>query len=396
MEAPGGFETYFGSMPFGVWGLAGDTKMQQALLDLAVPSEPGSKVSVADMWHSAGNGPWAQDDANPEYVGSSLRGLNIPRRRQYLIPVGAFPTYDESGAVAITGTAPIDNPFFMQGKMTVDTIENGDVAARYQLRTQAFLPGGNQEKSVLTEPSGTVQDSIRVCKGNEPALTYCFDVKDATGAGLDFEIEGDGFAVDVSPDGKRWFRRLDTWSDTLKRQSVDISFLTGNADELIKKEVIVPGNDGSFLVDAGTSKVTKDLRRVVNGGHGFIYEMDLHHTANPYLEVFLGNECSLELSEDGKNWHSESLSPGQGNGDGSTWIHMIDVGHYLNDGERLFVKILDRKKGNNGKASAFLKRLTLYAVMKSEKVFVRLSNVSIGESGTFGLKQVVLRTWKEI
>ncbi len=395
MEAPGGFETYFGSMPFGVWGLAGDTEMQQALLGLAVPAEPGSKVTVADMWHAAGNGPWAQDDANPEYVGSSLKGLNIPRRRQYLIPVGAFPTYDERGTVAITGAAPIDNPFFMPGVMAIDTIENGYVTARHQLRTQTFLPDGNQEKRTLIQSSGTVQDGIRICRGNEPALTYCFDIKDAVGAGLDFEIEGDGFAVDVSPNGERWFRRLDTWTDTLKRQSVDISFLTGNTDELVKREVIVPGNDSSFLVDAGGSVVTADSRRVVNGGHGFVYKIDLQHTTNPYLEVFLGNACSLELSEDGKIWHEVSLSPKQESGDGSTWIHMVDVRHYLDGGKILFVKVQEGKEANTGEvASAFLKRLTLYAAMKSEKVFVRLSNVSTSESDAFGLKQVVLRTWK--
>jgi len=215
------------------------------------------------------------------------------------------------------------------------------------------------------------------------------------GAGLDFEIEGDGFAVDVSPNGERWFRRLDTWTDTLKRQSVDISFLTGNTDELVKREVIVPGNDSSFLVDAGGSVVTADSRRVVNGGHGFVYKIDLQHTTNPYLEVFLGNACSLELSEDGKIWHEVSLSPKQESGDGSTWIHMVDVRHYLDGGKILFVKVQEGKEANTGEvASAFLKRLTLYAAMKSEKVFVRLSNVSTSESDAFGLKQVVLRTWK--
>ena len=395
MEAPGGFETYFGSMPFGVWGLAGETEMQQTLLRLAVPAEPRSSVTVAEMWHSAGNGPWAQDDANPEYVGSSLKGLNIPRHHQYLIPVGAFPTYDESGAVVITRTAPVDNPFFMPGTAAVDTIKDGEVVARYQLRTKAFLPSGDEERRALTKLSGTVRDGIRVCTGNESTLTYCFDINDASGAALDFEIEGDGFAVDVSPDGERWFKRLDTWSDTLKQQSIDVSFLTGSTDELVKREVIIPGKDSDFLVDAGNSVVTTDLRREVNDGHGFVYELDLHHTANPYLEVFLGNACSLELSDDGKNWHRVSLSSKQRDRDGSTWIHLVNVRRYLNGGEKLFVKVLEGNETKNDEAaSAFLKRLTLYSTMKSEKVFVRLSNVFVDKSKEFGLKRIVLRTWK--
>jgi len=394
MDAPGGFETYFGSMPFGVWGLAGDTAKQQAILELAVPAEPGSKVTVADMWHYAGNGPWAQDDANPEYVGSSLKGLNIPKHRQYLIPVGAFPTYDENGAIAITHVTPIANPFFMPGPAAVDTLEEGNVAARHQLHRQVFLPGGNKEKGVLIQSSGTVKEGVRRSNGNDLALTYCFDIKDATGAGLDFEIEGDGFAIDVSPDGEKWFRRLDTWADTLTHQSLDLSFLTGNADELVKQEVIIPGRDNGFLVDADNSEVTKDFRRTVNGGHGFIYQLDLRHMTNPYLEVFLGNACTLELSKDRESWHKVSLSPRQEDGDGSTWIDMINVRHYVDDGETLFVKVLEGE--NHGRASAFLKRLTLYAAMKSEKVFVRLSNVPAPEVGTFGLKQLVLRTWKEL
>jgi len=99
LDAPGGFEVYAGALPIAVWGHWGLKDRVDQLLDLQVPNGwHNADVPVADLWNDAGAGPWSQDDANPDMIGFMLRGYKIPVAPKRLLPTGAFPTFDESGA----------------------------------------------------------------------------------------------------------------------------------------------------------------------------------------------------------------------------------------------------------------------------------------------------------
>lgn len=390
MSAPGGFETYFGSMPVGFWGLAGKTDMAQQLLELDVPAELGSKVTVRDMWHDAGNGPWAQDDANPEYVGASLNGLNIPQNLKFIIPVGAFPTYDEFGKVAITRKGNISNPFFMPGRDKIDTIVNGTMMPQYQVMKEAVIPGDRKEHLFMKRKVGEIYNSLRTIKGNEDTLVYQFDIKGAEGAAIDLDISGYGYDLSVSPDGTQWYKCLDTWSDGVVRQSCDVSFLTGCWDELVKVATFTPQNDEDFLMEKGHSTVNKDFCRIVAVGQGFVYKLPVKWLVKGYLELFLGNRTHIEISSDGANWEEQQLISNADTIDGSTWIHLIDVTSYLKDNEVIYVRV---SNVNQSKRTAFLKRLTIYGVLKSESLFVRIMNVGNTDKHVLNLEKIQIRKW---
>lgn len=392
MEAPGGFETYFGSLPMGVWGLAGKLEWADQLLRLQVPAEPNSKATVKDMWHYGGNGPWAQDDANPEYVGLSLKGLNIPQDKKYVVPVGAFPEYDASGKVTISKKAIVENPFFLPGKGTVKIVAKNEFKMPAVDR-QDLVPGGKAEQQVLQKVVGKVVGKVREVTSKDGPLVYAFDIAKASGAALDLDIRGEGFQVEVSPDGTRWYPRMDTWSQQYTTQSIDCSFLTGNRDELLKMLVVDPGNDQHYLQSAGSSQVAATNTRLVTKGSGFVYKLDLRQVTEAQIELFVAGNYKVECSSDGKNWKKEIDAKGIKADRDDIWIRMVDVTDYLKKGSDLYVRFSADSDSSAGEPSAFLKRLTVYGVMKSTKLFVRLSNVESPLPKSFSLAGVRLRKW---
>lgn len=390
MEAPGGFETYFGSLPMGVWGVVGKLEWANELLRLQVPAEPNSKATVKDMWHYGGNGPWAQDDANPEYVGLSLKGLNIPHDKKYVVPVGVFPEYDEKGKVTFSRKAIVENPFFLSGRGEVKEIGK-DSFKTPLINETVVVPGGKTEQQIGRQLVGKVASEQRTVTAKDGSLIYSFDVSKATGAALDLDIKGEGFQVEVSPDGTRWYQRMDTWSQQYTTQSIDCSFLTGNRDELLKMLVVNPGNDQRYLQAGGLSQVVATNTRLVKSGNEFVYKLDLRQVTEAQLELFAAGNYKVECSSDGKNWKKEIDAKGVKTDRDAVWIRMINVADYLKKGPVLYVRF--SSDSATSEDYAFLKRLTVYGVLKTEKLFVRVSNVKSPLATSFSLSKIRLRKW---
>ncbi|MHB1459127.1 MAG: hypothetical protein ACYC0V_19645, partial [Armatimonadota bacterium] len=394
MTGPGGFDTYFGSMPMGVWGVAGKIDWANQLLDLSVPSETGSKIMAKELWHDDGNGPWAQDDANPEYVGLSLKGLNIPQDRKHLIPVGSFPIYDASGNVELTKTPIVENPFFLTGKAKAEVIDGKEIGAKHDIKMIDIIPGSDLESSYLKQKSGKVNGQTRICTGIEKPLVYKFDTSGMSGAGIDLVMKGDGFKIDVSPDGKRWYERLDTWSSDTRTQSLDLSFLTGSRDELLKMLTITPGSDRKYLAVNGGSKVQDGNRRYTSNDRSFVYKFDLPNVTECYVEALVGNGYIIECSSDGTTWTKAIDASGLKSETDATWIQMVDASKYLSN-STLYMRISDMSEKTSYTKPAFLRRLSVYGVMKSDNVYVRISNVSKSPEKSFSLNKITFRKWAE-
>lgn len=391
MDAPGGFSTYFGSMPMGVWGMAGKIDWANQLLELNVPSEPNSKILAKELWHDDGNGPWAQDDANPEYVGLSLKGLNIPQDNKQIIPVGSFPIYDAEGNVGLTYNPIVINPFFLKGDERVQPAAAYTVGS---IRMVDVIPDTSSEINSIVKESGRVSNGRRISTGKDKPLVYKFEIDDADYAGIDVKIKGDGFKIDVSPDGRRWYQRMDTWSEDIRTQSTDISFLTGSREELLKLMTITPGKDKEYLVLDEFSRVDKINNRYTDDNGEFAYKIALPDVKECWMEFIIGNSYVISGSSDGEKWTKLTDAAGFVGAPDTGFIRMVDFTPYLKDGY-VYVKISDDKTKSEKAKSAFLRRLTVYGVLKSDEVYVRLSNVYDTADKSFELESISIRKWNK-
>lgn len=350
MQAPGGFETYSGALALGAWGNAGKMDWVNALINLDVPNGWNNPtVPLKDIWNDAGAGPWAQDDANPEYVGYALRGANMPQKQKYVLPLGSFPTYDAAGKVEVTRQPMVENPFFPQG------------------RDKLVVLAAGKKMHTIKVKSTVVEKDQRVL-GKGQSLVHEFDARGVAGAGIDLRLKG-RYRIDVSPDGKRWYTRLETWSDRPCDQSIDLSAFTGSHDELIKLLRIAPESD--------------------------ICKLDLKDVTECRLELLAGNGYRVQCSSDGITWHDgiDATQIKAKPEPDAAWIRILDVTKYLGAGKRIYVKLseLGKPEAYGGK-QAFLSRLTCYGVFDSGQVFVRLTNTS--EAGeALAVDKVVFRSW---
>lgn len=393
MEAPGGFDTYFGAMPLGVWGHAGMMDNVDTLLNLNVPAgwHVGERP-VKDLFHDTGCGPWSQDDANPDFCGFCLRGLNIPQERKRLIPVGAFPIYDSKGNVQITNAPMTINPFFLPSKEK-ETIIDAGTRITHNVTSIDIVPGSAGEQQYLIGDSGNVENRQRICKGKE-SIVYKFDTSDAIGAGLEARIKGEGFKFEVSPDGKRWYQRLDTWDDKIGSQALDLSFLTGCREELLEIMSINSENDSKYLVENKKSSVQRGYSRYVEKDGELIYKLPLPDAAECHLEIMAGNSYKIQYSSDGKSWHDGVDSSQTNGGTDAAWITMLDVSDCMKDKHTVYLRFTDGGSSSlfNGRG-AFLQKISVYGTLNSGKVYVKISNTD--KRNTFILNGLTFKTWTD-
>ncbi len=384
MDAPGGFETYSGSLPLGVWGCAGKLDRVEQLINLDVPNgwhEPTKPVRAT--WNDAGAGPWAQDDANPEYLGLSLRGACLPTARKVILPVGAFPLYDATGRVEITGLPSVHNPFFLPGAGQPCVVREKDIRKAPKVTCTVVIPGSRSEHRHLAQAAGRLTPAGRVCTGAEAPLVYRFDTDEAVGIGLDLRLCGDGYRVEVSPDGKRWFERLDSWDREPADVSLDLSFLAGSREELLPLLTVSPAPAARTVPRAGAT----------------VYTLDLPQVTGCWLEVLAGNGYRIEISADGTTWLPGIAASDADGGSGkaepdAAWLRLLDATPCLGRGAPLRVRISDVGEASAyGGRPAFLQRLVAYGTLRSGQTWVRLANVSTHPERSLTLAKLVLRTW---
>jgi hypothetical protein len=400
LEAPGGFDTYSGSLPLAVWGLTGRLDWVEMLIGLQVPGgwhEP--KRLVCDTWNDAGAGPWAQDDANPEFLGISLRGARLPTSPKHIVPVGAFPSYDAAGKVVPANPAILRNPFFLPGTAAGCIVPAPTAYAPPPARTLVLLPGTAGERKHLAQPAGRVEAGVRLCEGPDQALVYRFDLGRAAGAGLDLRLRGDGYQVAVSPDGKRWFERLDTYDPVVADQSLDLSFLVGSGEELVRLLTVAPPLDEPYLVGGGGVLVAGEQRRYTASGGFCVYRLPLRDVTVCRIEVLAGNGYRIECSADGEAWRDGVCALDEAGGAGrlapdAAMLRMLDATSCLGGRSDLFVRLTDLGDADafSGRP-AFLQRLVVYGALRSGQAWVRIANAPGVAPRSFALERLALRTW---
>jgi hypothetical protein len=395
LEAPGGFDTYAGALALSAWGHAGKLDYVDKLINLDVPNGwQFPTVPVKDLWNDAGAGPWAQDDANPEYVGFCLRGLGLPRHEKWVLPLGAFPAYDLGGRVSVTGSPVLQNPYFRSGHDPLLVLPRDASKLARNTFTNQIVPGSRRENACLQSSSGSLDGAARTCAGGQQLL-YRFDLRRAQGAALDFRLQGDGYRIEVSPDAKRWLRSYESWSDAPEEKSLDVSFLTGNPDELIKLLTIVPPADEAFLVNKEGSHLEREHSRYLSPGASIVYALDLHGARECHLDLLAGNGYKLDCSPDRKAWKevlAASAIDSRRIAD-AAWLWPADVTSFLAKDGKLYARFSDTRDsrlyhGHN----AFLRRLTVYGTLQSDSLWVKLSNVA--PAGRFTLQRIGCRTWR--
>ncbi len=385
MAAPGGFETYFGSMPLGAWGHAGKLDFADKLINLSVPADSTNpNQTLKDLWNDAGAGPWAQDDANPEYVGFALKGVNIPVNKKHILPLGVYPIYDSKGNVDLSHDPIVENPFSPTPNDPLTTLEGDNRALPYTLRNIEILPGGSNELTTLAHAAGKVENDTRTCRSKE-TLVYKLDTTEAIGAAMDIQIEGNGYTVDVSPDGKKWFRRLDSWSEKLTTRSADFSFLTGSKDELVKVISVSPPDDKAYLIQGKSSK-TIDGRRYI-GTDGIIYKLDLPMANDCRVELIISPSSKVACSNNARDWSEQIDNISYKASVSEGIVRIINPTALLTSNKPLYMKITNPTPG------AFIDRLTAYASFDCPTLFVRLSNIGTGFNDYFRVGKVKFRIW---
>ena len=395
LQAPGGFDTYAGTLALAAWGHAGKLDYVDKLINLAAPNGWQSPaVPVKDLWNDAGAGPWAQDDANPEYVGFCLRGLELPRHEKWVLPVGAFPAYDRSMPLSVTRSPVLQNPYFLPGHDPLLVLPRDASKLARKTFANEVTPGSRKERAYLQSSSGELKGARWTCAGNQQ-LVYRFDLRRSQGAALDFRLRGDGYSIEVSPDAKRWLKSYESWSDVSEEKSLDASFLTGNPDELIKLATIVPPADEAFLVNQEGSQVQREHSRYLPAGGSIVYALDLHGAKECHLDLLAGNGYKLECSPDRKAWQevlaaraidSKRIAD-------AGWLWPADVTRFLAKDGKLYARFSDTHDSRLYQGHhAFLRRLTVYGTLKSDSLWVRLANVA--PTGRFELQRIACRTWR--
>jgi hypothetical protein len=394
MPAPGGFETYGGALPMAVWGHGGETNKYFKEVDLLFNLNQSQgwikpdTITVKDFWNDGGSGPWCCDDGTPYYFGFALGGLKIPQTKKYVLPMGTCPKYDETGNVELTYAPIIDSPVCPKGKDKVIILEGDNKTIKHTVTQVDMLPSSNEESKYLV---------------SDNPVTYKFDVADAIGAAMDFNIKSkNGYKVEVSPDnGARWYKKLDTWSDKTVPRSVDLSFVTGSSDELLEMLVIIPPEDTKYIVEDTGSKVERDSVRLLNDNGSFVYKLDLPQVIECHLEFVLANGFDIQVSKDGKEWKpctdaTKYLINKDNPQEDASWVRLVDVTDTLNSSGSIYVKfgMLPDKTKFNGK-NAFLHRVTVLGVLKTNNVLVRVASTSPFADKSVTIEKATFRKWSD-
>ncbi len=274
MKDPGGFDTYFGSLPMGVWGAAGRLDDCRSLLDASFPAGwQGGDRPLAELWHDGGNGPWFQDDANPEYVGLALRAYewNQPPQR---VAMGAFPRYDEQGTVTVPGYVPVQNPWFAPG--------------------DGHTPDGRVEDAKVVNVSSRAGAHIwRVDVGGQPhGVLWVW-------------LQGSA-RVDLSPDGRIWVAG-DIWSTTQMREApIDLSWCAGAPDAYRPMPSLYVDRRGRLSVNPGLD--ADRTPRQLPKESSWRTMVDVGPAASVRFEVIGQGAWKAEGSTDGRNWMPMGVS----------------------------------------------------------------------------------------
>ncbi len=388
LDAPGGFDTYAGALPLAIWGHAGMSEHVDRLIHLDAPNgwhDP--QRPLKEVWNDTGAGPWACCDAGPDYVGFSLRGANLPHRRQWVIPVGAFPVYRQDGSVRITEARVIDNPYFLPGAPSSRQVDPQRIPPKRQMSQHVIIPGSKAEETILAHSSGRVRRGCRTCVGRQ-SVVYRLPLADSGHASLHLFMRGPGYQVDASPDGDRWHTCLDTLSEGISEQAIDLSFLTGRPDQLLPVVSLHPINDWRSLI--GYTGVVEYGRRYASPRGQLTYCMDMQQVVLCRLEVMLGNGYVLECSADGRRWRQELCADERIGGDEVAWIRMVDMTGYLNPTGRVFVRLRDT--GGCYRRPAFVQRITAYGAYRSESAWVRIANTEAAER--VSVHRLLFRRWE--
>jgi len=205
--------------------------------------------------------------------------------------------------------------------------------------------------------------------------------------------------VEVSPDGVHWIPRLDTWCDKPTTRSVDISFLVGAQDELVRTLQFAPPDDMVCLQSETGSEIVRGNCRAVAPDGNVVYRLVFPKIDQCHLEFMVGNNYRIDLSKDGSDW-TEVLTPAQippakgDNQKNAAWLRLVDATKHVGPQGEICIRF--RNAGNDdayGNEPAFLRRLAVYASYKSTMLHVRVRRAPFARITELAMDWVRLRAW---
>jgi len=138
-------------------------------------------------------------------------------------------------------------------------------------------------------------------------LVYRFDLPIAPRAPPLTSDTGRGYKIEASR-CQRWLRSYESWTMPPRRRPFDVSFLTGNPDELIKLVTIVPPADEAFLVHQESSQLQREHSTLfVCGCLNCVCPRPAWPRKTATWICWLATDTNLSAPATGRHWKEVSL-----------------------------------------------------------------------------------------
>ncbi len=398
LKIQAGMDTYFGSLPLAVWGHGGETKeyypLIERLLNSKVPagSHEAPGRTVGDMFHDGGTGPWFCPDSNADFLGSALGGAGIPVSKKYVTSIGDFPIYNQKGEVAFVRKPFFKSPYFPVVPSKTEVLKPGSRRRVAKPKAVVFKPGSVDDAFFAQskwQKAGVL--------GNGESMIYKFDIRNARNALVELMLQSQsGYQVEISPDGKHWFDRADTWSEVDRHIPVDLAPLCNNSDELLRVLDYCPAQDASAEVFQRGQRIDREYYTYISDGGSCTYRFKFPGIKECFFDFLVGNGYRIEFSKNGKSWApainaAEKKVRRSGNPDSeyfndlasqknAGWIASADATPFIGDGGEVYVRFSsNHDRGAYGGQDPFIRRIKAYGRYTVDHAWVRISKPSFGD-----------------
>ncbi len=415
LKIQAGMDTYFGALPLAVWGHGGETKEYYPLIERLLHSKmpAGSHEApgwtVGDMFHDGGTGPWFCPDSNADFLGSALGGAKIPVSKKYVTAIGDFPIYNRKGKVTFIRKPFFKSPYFPTPSLKTEILAPGRRRTLAEPKTVVFKPGSATDAFFAQSKWQKVG-----VLGNGESMTYKFDILNATDALVELTLQSrSGYRVEISPDGKHWFDRADTWSEADRQIPVDLAPLCNNSDELLRILDYCPARDASAVISQRGQRIEREYYTYISDEGSCTYRFKFPGIKECFFDFLVGNGYKIELSKDGKSWtpainaaekrvrESEKTDSEYLNGlalqKDAGWIASVDATPFIGNEGDVYVRFSsNHASGIYDGQDPFIRRIKAYGRYTVDNAWVRILKPSFGETegDDIRLSEVRFSRWK--
>lgn len=415
LKTQAGMDTYFGSLPLAVWGHGGETKEYYPLIErLLTSKEPaGSREAVgrtvSDMFHDGGTGPWFCPDSNADFLGSALGGAGIPVSKKYVTAIGDFPIYNRKGEVTFVRKPFFKSPYFPTTSSKTEVLDPGRQRTVAAPKTVSFKPGSDAD--LFFAQSKWQKEGLI---GNGQSMLYKFNIRNATAALVELTLKSkNGYRIEISPDGKQWFERANTWSAVDRRIPVDLAPLCNNSDELLRILDCCPARDASAVVLQRGQRIEREYYTYISDEGSCTYRFKFPGIKECFFDFLVGNGYKIEFSKDGKSWtpvinaaEKQVRIPGETGSEyfnnlagqkDAGWIASADATPFIGDEGVVYIRFSsNHENGTYDGQDPFIRRIKAYGRYTVDDAWMRISRPSFGDpqGEDIRISEIKVSRWK--